>query len=216
VRPGWKSVRRRYKDYDLGARREFDANQAKLFLDWANEASEHTDAKVRQLLTLSAALAPVALVLASHAYPRVLGLLVVGMLVVVVLLCVAIIEVRVSVQPTLEQVQQDGSHHKQWAWDLFSSAQANQAIHRLRVDFYSAARRYFIVSFLLTTVAAITTLSSAPGPGRDDLQARLPSAQQPLEPRPVPDSLATDSARHIRPAVPETARVQPDSGRLRH
>ena len=91
IRPGWQVLRRGYKDYDTGQKRTFDVDHARLFWEMTNDASEHTDDKVRQLLTLSSALTPVAIVLAKLSRPQFLGWLIAASLVAAVLLCVGAI-----------------------------------------------------------------------------------------------------------------------------
>lgn len=163
VRPRWKHLRQGRRDYDCGARRTLDPDHAQYLFDRSLADSEHTDGKVRQLLTLSSVLTPIALVLSREAQPRGLALTLVGALVATVLLSIANLSTRVQVFPTLEPADQETEEAKAWAWDVFTSTQANRALHQLRVDIYIAAYRYFVLAFILAPVLALLSIGPRGG-----------------------------------------------------
>jgi hypothetical protein len=151
----WKELRGRTYAPDETANLVPEADQAEFLFTLQRENSAHTDGKVGQLLTLSVALATVVVVFARDAQPRWLLVFLICALVISVFLCVTALEVRHETLPVLES--KGRAAKRSWSRDLLLSYHANVAVHRLRVDRYRAAARYFVVALLTTPVLAALT-----------------------------------------------------------
>jgi hypothetical protein len=145
----WEHVVERRKDYRGGERRTIDVTRATFVYEQGKLDSAHTDEKVRQLLSLSGILTPIAVVLVNSGRPGFAGWVVVGLLLMSVFLCLQNLEVRNEVRVTDESVSDDD-----WSWSLHDAAQWNAASHSFRVDAYRSARRYFLMALIMTPVAA--------------------------------------------------------------
>jgi len=128
-----------------------DADQAELLFKLQREDSDHTDTKVRQLLTLGSSLVTIVLVFARDAQPVALLITLSVLLLAAVLLCVATLGIRPSAVPRLEDSSATGNR-EQWARDLDAARRRNVGSHAYRVDCYRAATRYFLIALLMTPV----------------------------------------------------------------
>ncbi len=129
-----------------------DPSQAESLFKIGQEDSAATDDKVKQLLTLSASLATIALVFGRDARPAWLFVFLVATLVAVVLLCVSVFRVRTITVPTLED--DTAEQHKQWGRDILKSYYANRATHNCRTDQYRTAHRYFVLALVSLAILA--------------------------------------------------------------
>jgi hypothetical protein len=156
-------------------------SQAELLFKSQREDSARTDEKVRQLLTVSASLAAIIAVFARDVRPRGLVVLLLALLVACVYLCLHVLDVRTEVVPTLENADTD-SNQRQWARDLLWSCFANRARHRLRVEHFRAAGRYFVAALLVTPfVAAFATAKPDPIPSLRAAVVHVGDAMDQLE-----------------------------------
>jgi hypothetical protein len=130
-----------------------DANQAELLFKVQREDSDHTDTKVRQLLTLGSSLVTIILVFARDEEPKALLATLSALLLAEVVLCIATLGIRPSAMPRLEDSSATGNR-EQWARDLDTARRRNVGSHAYRVDCYRAATRYFLVALLMTPVLA--------------------------------------------------------------
>lgn len=150
--------KRAYRRSDTIPGFPIDPAQAEFVFRWEREGSDHTDDKTKQLLALSSSLVTVVLVFANDAKPVALLILVMALLLAVVILCVAVLGVRTSSTPTLED-STNPHNQKIWAKDLVIAASINAAGHRFRVDCYRTAARYLLLALLLTPVLAALSKS---------------------------------------------------------
>lgn len=135
-----------------------EPTQAEFLFSVQRENSAHTDSKVGQLLSLASALAAVIVVFVRDARPWWLLLTLSTSLVASVFLCITALAVRRDMLPLLEPKGRVAK--REWGPDLLTCIQSNDASHRLRVDRYRAAMRYFFVALIATPLLAAG--SSAP------------------------------------------------------
>ncbi len=152
--PTWAEVRRRiYLDATRVPSHALDSAQSEFRFKLQREDSSHTDDKVKQLLTLSAALSTIIVALVRDVRPRWLVVVVLAVLFACVYVCVAALGVRRDVLPGLGDAgQADGSLQAAWARDLAEATVLNGRAHAFRVDLFRAAGRFFRLAFLLTPV----------------------------------------------------------------
>ena len=145
-----------------------DSSRAEALFKIGEEDSAATDDKVKQLLTLSASLATLALVFGRDARHAELFTLLIAELVVVVFFCLSVFRVRTITLPTLEDAT--GEQDNQWGRDIFRSYYANRATHAFRTDQYRTAYRYFVLA--LVSLAALAWVAVPKfDPSREIVQA---------------------------------------------
>jgi len=106
-------------------------------------ASQHTDDKIKQLLTLASSFATF-LVAIGPGFTRLLLL----PLAAVVFLCIAALGVRTGSLPDLSPSESD-RNGQTWTRDLIRAVQINRGSHFYRVDLYRGARRWFLITFFM-------------------------------------------------------------------
>lgn len=148
---------------------DIDAAQAEFQYRLQREDSAHTDDKVKQLLTLSSALASVVVVFTGDVQPRLIVAIPMGLLLASVFLCLGALGVRTINAPTLEDMRRSDIK-QQWAKDLLSSCFANRGRHAFRVDCYRAAARYFVLALLGTPVILFFSVPK-PNPALESVRA---------------------------------------------
>lgn len=118
-------------------------DQAQFLYQQQQEAAEHTDAKVRQLLTLSSALATLAI---GYLSTR-LRLLVFPPLAASIYICVELLSVRVGAVPELSS----GADNLEQSWtrDLMTATRRNSAVHTYSAKLYRAAFNWFLIALIL-------------------------------------------------------------------
>jgi len=176
--------RRAYTETALQAY-DIDATEAEFLFDAAEDASKHTDEKVKQLLTVSSALTTLVSVFGREAAPRLVIAGVALFLVVCVILCLNVLSVRKYTLPILED-RKAPNHSDVWAKDLLRSAYANRAAHFFRVDLYRAASRYFVLALVLSMVVIFT-------PKKSDARIQLPVTSQGLKRSAIPNEVSPSS-----------------------
>jgi len=132
--------------------------QARFLFEDANEASNHTDGKVGQLLTLTAGLFSFYVLFSDSsdtALERVLSLGGFFSLFAAMLLCLKVLGRPNSMKP------EPGTDDGEFWDDLAYSAQYNQHQHFRRLDVYIGARRWFVLGLLAFLV--LTFLGSRSG-----------------------------------------------------
>lgn len=169
VRVPWRHFRAgRYSAVDPALPTSVDSSQAESLFKIGQEDSADTDDKVKQLLTLSASLATIALVFGRDARPAFLFVFLVAALVAVVLFCISVFRVRKITVPTLED--NTAERHKQWGSDLLKSYYANRASHNFRTDQYRTAHRYFVLALVSLAVLAAFVVQK-PDPSKEIAEA---------------------------------------------
>lgn len=166
----------------------------------AEEDSDHTDSKSRQLLTLSASLATVLLVF-GPAVTRTWAVVVPSVgLIATVYLSLQILAVRTIAQPIPESVSESSS----WGQDLMTARDANVAYHRYRVDLYRASRRWFVLSLI---VAAFLPLMQ-----KERMNPQIEAAGIMTDSVRAVGSDLSDDLRSIERAISDAGRTGPDTG----
>jgi hypothetical protein len=125
-------------------------DQAQFRYQQQQEAAEHTDTKVRQLLTLSSSFATVAIALKAY-LSRLLFLMVFPPLAACIYICIELLSVRVGAVPNLS----DAADHLEqiWVHDLVTATNFNKSVHDYHVQLYRAAINWFLIAFLLAVGA---------------------------------------------------------------
>ena len=117
-------------------------------------ATAHTDSMVKQLLTLSSALATVAFTLLGGTQPWLRAPAIAGLL-VSVLFCLQGLGVRrVSAPDTPHTADPTGK--QLWAEDVIAATRYNRGSHGHRVDLYRAAWRWFVIALVLSAIAGMS------------------------------------------------------------
>jgi hypothetical protein len=113
-------------------------------------ASQHTDDKIKQLLTLSSSFATFLLAIGGTGYGRLL----LFPLAAVVLLCISALAVRTGSLPELSASEGD-RNSQVWARDVMRAVQVNRGSHFYRVDLYRGARRWFLVTVFMMPIILV-------------------------------------------------------------
>lgn len=116
-------------------------------------ASAHTDAMVKQMVTLSSALATVVFTLLGGANPWLRSLAILGLL-ASVLLCLQALGVRRDAMPEVPHAIGPAGD-QEWAEDLGLATRINRGAHAHRVDLYRAAWRWFVLALSVAAVAGM-------------------------------------------------------------
>jgi hypothetical protein len=163
---------------------------------WSEQQSQsaHTDSMVKQLLTLSTALATVVFTLLDGALPWLRAPAIVGLL-VSVLFCLQGLGVRRSSAPDTPHFA-DPNGDQQWAEDVVAATRYNRGGHAHRVDLYRAAWRWFVLALILAALAGLTRPPQT--------QARDTSSKS-------ADSLSTRLQFEAAPAIPVMQSASSDS-----
>jgi len=130
-------------------------NQAHFIFEQERLADQHTDDKVKQLLTLTSALATLVAAIAVskfglgvHRIPVILLPLLAA-----VYICVGgLLDVRVHSLPTLSEAGADPDD-QEWARGVIAATGFNRGSRFFRVDLYRAALRWFLVALLIAPLA---------------------------------------------------------------
>jgi hypothetical protein len=137
--------------------------QAKFDHQHQEASSAHTDDKVKQLLTLATAVNTLVLAYASRVGVRLLLLAIATALTGTVFLCVSILGVRNAARPEFTDATNDAEQHE-WARSLAVATEFSMRAHIYRVDIFRAARRWFLLAFILALVAIASARNAPPAP----------------------------------------------------
>lgn len=128
--------------------------EARFLFQLAESASDHTDDKIKQLLTLSSSLVTVLALFGDRVQPRILVVIVALTLLVSVLMCVTALGVRRwAVPDVFEPTGAEDSDT--WARNLLQATYTNRSFHAFRVDQYRSALRYFVAALIATGLLAL-------------------------------------------------------------
>jgi hypothetical protein len=114
-------------------------------------ADQHTDDKVRQLLTVTSALAALVSTIALSKFGVAIhGVVLIGLpLLPAVYICVGgLLGIRVHSLPTVSEAGAD-PNDQEWARGLITATGFNRGSRLFRVDLYRAALRWFLLALLL-------------------------------------------------------------------
>ena len=202
---GWRELRKwrddgvTHGDVDTSAEppewREFDREAVTFLWNLEEDASEHTDDKLKLLLTLSASLGTGVVVVTrgtDSAVPWAIGA---AALVVTAYLCLAALTVRTYWTPTATK---DVGN---WIRDIYSCYLGNQEAHQLRVGLLRGARRWFLVAMVSVGLSGVTTRHHA-----DRVADALEALNRSVAHLAV-SPLATDSPRGLDSLVVELRRL---------
>lgn len=185
------------QDYhNLELSQALDAEEAVFLFHEQEKSSDHTDEKLRQLLTLGTALAALISVFGRGAFGDLLVISVVACLLAAVLLSIAGVSgVRTHSLPGLSDPQAQGAKDE-WARSLITALKANANTHALRVDMYRAAVRWFVLALIVFSAALSREVISARAATEDQCDVLRRDA-------------ATDSAAARTFASPDSAVAAP-------
>ncbi len=128
--------------------------EARFLFDLAEAASDHTDDKTKQLLTLGSSLVAVLALFGGSVHPRILVGIVAFALLVSILMCVMALGVRRSSVPDVSDPGRT-ENADTWARDLLEATYENRSFHGFRVDQYRCATRYFVAALVATGFLAL-------------------------------------------------------------
>lgn len=131
------------------------ADQAQFIFEQERLADQHTDDKVKQLLTLSSSLAALVTTVALSRFGLDLfptAVILLPLLAAVYICLGGLLDVRVHSLPTLSEVGGDPSA-QEWARGMISAAGINRGTRFLRVSLYRAALRWFLLALLVAPLA---------------------------------------------------------------
>jgi len=124
--------------------------QARFIFEQEQLSDEHTDNKVRQLLTLTSALATLVSAIALSKFGRgVVALILIPLLATVYICLGGLLGVRVYHLPTASVERNE----QEWARDMLTATRLNRGASALRVDLYRAALRWFLLALIVAPIA---------------------------------------------------------------
>jgi hypothetical protein len=129
-----------------------DEKAVRFVWDLQEQASAHTDDKVKVLLTLSASLSTGVLVITRGTDATVPWTYGIAAFACAAYLCLAGLGVRTYWSPTPTKRDEGGD----WVRDLYSCYLGNSEAQVLRVGLLRGARRWFLVGFVLVGLAGVT------------------------------------------------------------
>lgn len=168
---------------------EVSEGEAQFLFERAEVASDHTDDKIKQLLTLSSSLIAVLALFGGNVHSPTAIVIVAFPLLIAVLMCVMALGVRESALPDLSPAKR-GEHSEHWASDLVIATHQNSSSHAFRVDQYRSALRYFVTALVATAILALVVGFQEPA---DDVNKTLKSIQDNglmVRPSPPPPDVA--------------------------
>jgi hypothetical protein len=126
-------------------------SQAQFVFEQERLADEHTDDKVKQLLTLTSSLTALLTAIAVSRFGLGVSEIAVVLLplLAAVYICLGgVLDIRIHSLPTITQVGAD-PEDQEWARGMVSATGVNRGSRFFRVDLYRAALRWFLVALLI-------------------------------------------------------------------
>jgi hypothetical protein len=128
-----------------------DVRAGQFLFQLQEAASQHTDGKVRLLLSLATALFAAALAAISAHGTDLVWVVALGMLSLVLLLCFSYFGVRGYESPTPPPKSGDAPS-KAWAREIYRAISINECVHNVRVEIYRGAQRWLFATLAVTIV----------------------------------------------------------------